>query len=474
MIDLQFFVPARAFFIQLGLSILGACVLLSLARRVPRLLLLGSAYPIGANLAGLVQWACFVSGRNHQTLAILGALFVVAVAGAAIRVIVWGPLFPSRVSMSMTSKVILGSLGVLCFLLSFLVTQSSDLAESDPRWQWAYRAKIVATHDSPDTALFTDATLLHLNRKYPLLFSSVEAVTLRLMGSPEQVASLRAIAFFYFLSFLLLLASFPSGDGNRAANIATILVVVTIPKLLALGLDEVYVDFPLGVTALLSVLWFTTTDTGPARTTAVFVAGTALGGLKAEGPMLAISLIASLLVCRPLKAGFVVTAKQVLPLIAGLAVALGLLAAGWRYIPPDVPMENVQFSDFSLAQLAANADRLPVVLQSYALNALDIRLFGLFFPLCLLAAFMPRPPLCFMPLAVTAGYLGMMVVPFALTQLPLDFHLRVVVPRMFFHIIPLLTLTVCGGLSVGWQQAREGLGQDGHDGQLAASDAGKC
>ena len=45
-------------------------------------------------------------------------------------------------------------------------------------------------------------------------------------------------------------------------------------------------------------------------------------------------------------------------------------------------------------------------------------------------------------------YSAVMSVPFLFTKLPLDWHLHVAVLRIFFQLIPILTLTIFEGISM--------------------------
>lgn len=440
-IDLQHFVPLRAFGIQLLFFLLGMAWLLrsrapwSLPMRV------AAAYPVGAGFAGLIQWFCFMGGRAGLAPSVL-ALFVLF---TVLRIILVP--FPKQEMPGMRRDwvwwALLAAIG-LTVITAFLITQSSDLHGTNPRWQWGYRGKIMAGEEGYGTPLFRLPDAFHWNRKYPLAYTGILGLTLRLMGDFTADSAMRTVSWGYFCSFLLLLLAYAADYDNGRGTLIALLAFLVIPKAWGLGLDENYVDFPLGVTALCWLMLMSTPEKH-SLTLETVVLSIMMVGMKMEGLVLLSVLIlvyAWRLVRAELGRKLV---GYVFPAGVTLCVGIALYMVSLHQLPHNVLyMENVQYGDISWSMLARNLGRAPVVLRAFAWeHPFRIQRMGLFIPLAILCLGVARGPFRFLIAATTVMYLAAMTIPFVFSPYtPIEQHLNVVVTRLLFQTVPLLCILV--------------------------------
>jgi len=445
--ELQQFVPVLAFIVQGGIALLGASLLLCGRGRMPIGWLAGLCYPVGATIVGSIQWATFALGRGELTTLLIAIVAVVLPAIAGFRAFKRHYVEATAGRGRLPWEAFLVALVALAGLVALVVAESSSLGEEDPRWQWAYRAKIVATNTGPDTPLITDPEVLHFNRKYPLLFSAIEAVTLRLQGDTDRVASLRAIPFSFFLSYLLLIAAYALARQDAAAGMLALLVALTMPKLWSLGIDEAYVDFPLGVAALGLLIGLTELRRGWCGIMIPLVLGGAVGGLKSEGMILVTIIVICTLSCRPYRSSISEALRTLLPLL-GAALTLLPHAAYLSYVESGSVYENVQYSDIAPISVSHFVNSYSTIIYHFLADGLlNAALIGLFVPLVVVSAILVRSHRARLPAWTAIIYIAVMSVPFLFTKLPLDQHLLSVVLRLCFQLIPLLTLTIFEGIS---------------------------
>jgi hypothetical protein len=446
--ELQQFVPVLAFVVQGGIAILGASLLLCGGRPLQIRWLAGLSYPIGATIVGLIQWATFGLGWSELAIPVIAVLAGVLLATAGVRRLKRHDVEARSGGKRSRFAAALIAFVALVGVVALVVTESSSLGESDPRWQWAYRAKIVATHASPDTPLLTDPEVLHFNRKYPLLFSSIEAVTLRLLGDTDGVASLRAVSLSFFLSYLLLIAAYALARQNAAAGLLALLVALAMPKLWSLGIDEAYVDFPLGVTALGLLFGLTELRRDWSGVIVPLVLGAAVGGLKSEGMILVAVIVIGTFTCRPYRSNLSETLRNLLPLV-GAAITLIPHAAYLSHVKSRSVYGNVQFSDIGPISFSHFMNSYSTIIYRFLCEGLlNASAIGLFVPLVLISAILVRSHQARLPVGIAMTYIAVMSVPFLFTKLPLERHLHVAVLRIFFQLIPILTLTIFEGISM--------------------------
>ena len=111
-------------------------------------------------------------------------------------------------------------------------------------------------------------------------------------------------------------------------------------------------------------------------------------------------------------------------------------------------MENVQIADFSPVLVFEKSPVLTTIGLDFLRTALTARYFGLFFPLCILCAWIGRGRQVLLCIVVAGVYLSLMACAFILFRVPLHVPLQVVVPRIYFHVIPILCLPLFQGLSI--------------------------
>jgi hypothetical protein len=445
--ELQEFVPVLAFVVQGGMAILGASLLLSGRGSMPIRWLAGLSYPVGATVVGTIQWGTFAIGRGDLARFLIAFAAVVLLLIAGIRRLSRTNLAAEAAEALCPWAVSLFALIALVGFAALIVAESSSLGEEDPRWQWAYRAKIMATYAGPDTPLITDPEVLHCNRKYPMLFSAAEAVTLRLMGGTDRVACLRAIPYSFFLSYVLLVGAYALAHRDAAAGILTLLVALTMPQIWILGLDAAYVDFPLGVAALGLLLGLTELRRGWSGIIVPLILGAAVGSLKSEGMVLVTITVICTLACRPYRSRPTEALRTMLPLL-GAAVMLLPHAACLSYADSRSTFDNVQYSDIGRISFSQFVNSYSTIIYHYLADGfLNVTAIGLFVPLVLLSAILVRSYQARLPVCIALTYLIVMSVPFLFTRASLRWHLQVVVLRFFFQLIPLLTLTIFEGIS---------------------------
>ncbi len=451
--------PLLAFIVQGEIAILGASLLLCGRRPMPVRWLGGLSYPIGATIVGLIQWTTFGLGRSELAIPLIAALAVALVAIAGLRRLKCHGVEADSGRKRFRFGVSLIAFVAIVGLVALVVTESSSLGESDPRWQWAYRAKIVATHSSPDTPLITDSNIVHFNRNYPLLFSAIEAVTLRLQRDTDHVASLRAIPLSFFLSYLFLIGAYALARRDAAAGLLALFVVLAMPKLWSLGVDEAYVDFPLGVAALGLLIGLTELRRGWSGIIVPLVLGAAVGGLKSEGMILVTVIAIGTLACRPYRSNLSEALRNLLPLV-GAAVTLLPHAAYLSYVKSRSEYGNVQYADIGPISFSHFMNSYSAIIRRFLLDGLlNAPAIGLFVPLVLVSAILVRSHQARLPAWIAMIYIAVMSVPFLFTKLRLDSHLHVVVPRLMFQLIPILTLTIFEGISMAIHMKYRGSGR---------------
>lgn len=440
--ELQFFVPWYAFLIQLGFAVLGACLLACSSRPLSAGLVFASAYPLGAAAAALLQLICLLIGLAHYALFVIGAVFVVLLL-IIIRRARNGQAppwrWPSKVhwTQSAMAIIVFAAIGV-----GALIAESSDLNESDPRWQLAYRAKIIATNQSLDTPFFTDSNVLHQNRGYPLLLSCLEAVTYRMLGDVTRDSALRVIMLGYFASFLLLMLHVAWDRGMM--GVICILAVLCVPNVWRLGTDEAYADFPLGVGAVFCLLWLCeSVGNDSVWYLNMFLLAASLVGIKQEGYLLLATIgVANLLIRRDI--GFSARLRQLIPMACGAGLLYLLHQVQLTYIARDSPYSNTTFVDKTTI-LEHGLSFIPFVVTRFCELMLDPKLFGCFFLLVLFRAPLMGRDRGLMPLAIGAAYLSIMQIPFLFIWIGDSPALPIQLSgaRILTQGIPLLSIAFC-------------------------------
>lgn len=445
LLDLNFFVPARAYLLQLGLFGFGVAVLLLCMPELPILLLLACAYPMAALLTGLMQWLFFFAGHARWALPCLGGLGLAAIA-LAFATGRWRALtkfdpgiFRYRSTLVLLLLIVAGG------AVGYLINQSTAFEEDDPRWQWAYRAKIVATFDGYENAFYQQNDLYHENPRYPLVQSSLWAVVFRCLGGTAEGAALRSVWLAYFMSFFLLVIHYARRSQNAVGACIGLIALFAIPKFWSFGLDENYLDFPLGMFCALT--FFVVAEEQPVRAKwpLLVVLGAGITGFKNEGVILLGTVLLGCVALQVWKGrGWVAGCRPLLPVIVGAVVGIALSITGARHVASGLAMENVEFSALSFDKFVQNVNRLPLIASTFLHNLTDLRKIGLLVPIVGLALFRGTA-LSFSAMAIWAGYLLVMMVPFIFSGLDLGYHLGTTVMRFIFQVVPFAFFVVAEG-----------------------------
>lgn len=502
LLDLQHFVSINAILTQILFWSAGLLLLSGYYRRKWTMLSCAMAYPVGAVIAGTIQWSAFIIGKAEwaPVVYIVFVLFVIlwwwwrgkgeeGEADSKEQIVKSEGRSWSSVSSLCGMKQL--SVVIICImaLIGYFVMQSSDVSESDPRWQWAYRAKIMASFSGYELPQFKDPEVHNINRKYPLMYCGIGALSMRFLGTPKSPTVFRAINYFFFLSYLLLLYAYACPRRSWWGLIFVLCALATTPHFWAMSVDENYVDFPLGVMVAMWIVgvgrgkWeeqratkeelradrrvrgVQSTEGGqikdyflPSIVQALqasayridwlpgIILGIGIIGFKAEGVLLFTAATSGLVAMWLYSEEWVMGGMTVAISCVAFFLVMILIYAGQIQIAPDVSMENVTFSDLSLRRFMENLERLPVILNAFLIKyPLDFRRLGLLVPFLVLGMFWSRVRMIVPILVATTVYLILMTIPFIVT--PWDdvaFHLQTVTSRMWWHIIPLLCLGLSG------------------------------
>lgn len=169
---------------------------------------------------------------------------------------------------------------------------------------------------------------------------------------------------------------------------------------------------------------------------AIGLCGVGLARLKAEGLIAAVMVTCGVVALQP---------RRWERLLFGGAFLMGgilnwsLFRLGLLQINSEMPMENVQVAHLSLQRLIAGSQCLPVVLSRFLSMLSSVASFGLFFPVTIFAAAVGGR-IGRIALSIAIGYLALLVLPFLVTSLPLDYHLNSTIPRFGFQVVPVLCL----------------------------------
>ena len=429
------FIPLKAYIFQIYTILVGASFILALDKRPPCRTFWGLSYIIGFGVIGFGQWLTFGLEKAFWGPKLIAILILSTLFLCIIR--------KSKVDYSKSYKANIPGMTmiVIIVLAGFFVTQSNILSETDPRWQWATRAKIIATEDGFQNDFFQDPEIHHINPRYPLLYSAYEGLMLRSFKDADSTDNFRAIPLFFLASFLLLLYGYAKENSKSLSLPIVLLVLISMGKFFSLTVDENYVDFPLGVCAFGTLLVMIDCLKNNRSYILLGLMSAITVGMKSEGIIL---LGTCTVIALALLKG-----KNVLKTAAstsiGAGTTLGLHKFCLAQINPTLAMENVTVSDLSLSTALANLDRLPAVLLTLFKYYLDPVNTGAFFVLLILAFFLLQTSESKTSWIIIFSYLTIMTLPFIFSHYRGDnylLHVEVFALRLLFQIIPIASIVL--------------------------------
>jgi len=449
MIELQFFVPLKAYFFQIFVLLLGASTLICMNHDLRWKYLPGLSYIVGFTVIGFTQWLTFGLGISSKAIWLLLVIIVIQII-----ILTYRKLTHKNHADTLKKNPLLFNKNnqftllffIFLFICAFLISQCNDLAETDPRWQWGYRAKIIATEQGLNNDYFQNQNILHTNPRYPLLYSAFEGFQLRVFNNIDAVETFRAIPVFFFISFLLLLLAFAKNTFASWILCLVICIIIGTGKFWSLAIDENYIDFPLGVCAFALVLIMFSCLRNDHGYFLITLLSAVTFGMKNEALILiGIYTLVYAFLAFLHKKNMKIVSKIVFAISVGAILTFCLHRFCLNQINPQLSIENVTISEFSFTTLIANLDRVPNIISSSITHYFSLKNLGFIFPLILLAIPFQKTFEEKVVCLILILYLSIMLIPFMITSYDNNnylLHMQVVLTRFFFQIIPLSSIVL--------------------------------
>ncbi|MGH2537471.1 MAG: hypothetical protein ACRDHL_08770, partial [Candidatus Promineifilaceae bacterium] len=370
------------------------------------------------------------------------------------------PQAPATWGRPATWLVRLALAGLLAWLLLYVLSLAlgHPLTGWDSWVNWAAKARTIFASGGITPAIYADPSRAVMLLDYPLALPLLQAWLFGWLGAADErlLGTLTAAA--YLALPALVYAAARRWGASRTLALAAGVAAAAIGSVADMAAFVLPEAMSAGLMAAAAIYLFDWVRGAPAFSLLV---GAAAAGLlpwfKREGLLLAAVLSVSLVAAAAWSPGRRPALKRCLLALLALALAGGLLAGPWWLFAGRQAIPNAAFEAPSLAGLAANLERLPLVAW-LMLRSLLSRSFNLIWPLAaaslaLVAAWRWRGRAAsgFAAFQLVAmGFLGLMSLGYLFSAyVPLQQHVLASAYRLAAQVAPLVILGWAGQAARG-------------------------